>query len=184
MKPTHWLSSDLTKGQVPGHSVFRPQDAECMADARSNWCLETSLASRLGAHVGILEQVVSRLNAEGWCEKEVFGIQLALEESLTNAVKHGNKEDESKCVHIHCEISPSRFWAHICDEGDGFRPGEVPDPTNEENLTAVGGRGLLLIKSYMTNVCYNASGNCVTLLKVRGRGPNCCTVPSRAARKA
>lgn len=143
-----------------------------MAAAHSTWRLETSFTSRVGEHLAVMDQVASRLIALKWCDKDVFGIQLALEESLTNAIKHGNKEDVRKRVHFQCEISRARFWAHICDEGDGFRPAEIPDPRREENLTCVGGRGLLLIKSYMTDVSYNASGNCVTLLKLRQAPPD------------
>jgi serine/threonine-protein kinase RsbW len=138
-----------------------------MAGGDSTWRLSTSLASRLGSHVSVVEEIAAQLESFGWCEKDAFGIHLALEESLTNAVRHGNKEDEQKSVHIECEISATRFWAHIRDEGQGFRPCDVPDPTHEENLTAIGGRGLLLIKTYMTDVVYNSSGNCVTLLKLR-----------------
>jgi serine/threonine-protein kinase RsbW len=138
-----------------------------MAARNSTWRLSTSLASRLGSHIPVIDQIVSQLESLGWCENEVFGIQLALEESLTNAVRHGNKQDEAKSVHVQCEVSQSRFWAHIRDEGEGFRPDAVPDPTAEENLSVAGGRGLLLIKAYMTDVHYNACGNCVTLLKVR-----------------
>ena len=138
-----------------------------MSAGDSTWRLETSLASRLGAHLPCTGQIVAALRERGWCENEIFGIQLALEECLTNAVKHGNKEDDAKRVHFQCEISGAHFWAQIRDEGGGFRPEQVPDPTEEENLTAVGGRGLLLIRSYMTDVCYNDHGNCVTLLKTR-----------------
>ncbi len=138
-----------------------------MSAGNRPWCLDTSLASRLGAHLAVTGQIAAALEAHGWCENEVFGIQLALEECLTNAVKHGNKEDDAKRVHVRCEVSGRRFWAEIRDEGTGFQPEQVPDPTEEENLTAVGGRGLLLIRSYMTDVCYNEDGNCVTLLKVR-----------------
>lgn len=138
-----------------------------MASGDSTWRLETSLASRLGAHLAVTGEIASRLESHGWCEGEIFGIQLALEECFTNAVRHGNKQDGGKSVHVRCEVSRRRFWAEIRDEGLGFRPEEVPDPTEEENLTAVGGRGLLLIKAYMTDVTYNAHGNCVTLLKLR-----------------
>ena len=140
---------------------------ECMSSREPTWRLCTSLESRLGVHIPIIEEVTWRLESVGWSDKDVFAIQLALEESLTNAVKHGNKEDCAKCVHLECEVDRNRFWAHIRDEGEGFCLDAVPDPTDEGNLTAVGGRGVLLIKAYMTDVSYNATGNCVTLLKLR-----------------
>jgi anti-sigma regulatory factor (Ser/Thr protein kinase) len=60
----------------------------------------------------------------------------------------------------------------VKDEGNGFRPHAVPDCTADENLECIGGRGLALMKAYMTNVEYNVLGNCVTLEKIR-------TLPSR-----
>jgi serine/threonine-protein kinase RsbW len=114
-----------------------------------------------------MDVVLARLQHFQWPDRDVFAIQLALEETLTNAIRHGNKEDQRKLVHFECEIDRFRFWAKIRDEGDGFCMEEVPDPTDDENLAACGGRGLLLIRAYMTDVCYSPPGNCVTLLKVR-----------------
>src|SRR5262249_6904382 len=75
-------------------------------------------------------------------DREVFSIKLALEEALVNAIKHGNQMDRSKKVHITCRIDTERFDIDISDEGDGFKPEEVPDPMAEENLERPCGRGL------------------------------------------
>jgi serine/threonine-protein kinase RsbW len=104
----------------------------------------------------------------GWTERELFGVQMALEESLTNAIRHGNKLDESKLVTVDCRVSPERFWLRVEDEGEGFVPEEVPDCTDDESLHECGGRGVMLIKAYMTSVDYSPTGNCVTMEKVRG----------------
>lgn len=138
-----------------------------MSSGESTWRLTTSFASRLGSHLPVIDEVVTRLKHFDWCEKDIFAIQLALEESITNAAKHGNKLDHSKSVYVQCEVSDSQFWAHIRDEGEGFCPEDVPDPTDDDNITAAGGRGVLLIKAYMTDVRYIPPGNCVTLLKLR-----------------
>ena len=58
-----------------------------------------------------------------------------------------------------------RFWVHICDEGAGFKPSAVPDCCAPDRLEVPGGRGLALIKAYMTRVEYNDRGNCVTMEK-------------------
>jgi serine/threonine-protein kinase RsbW len=92
---------------------------------------------------------------------------MALEESLSNAIRHGNCLDESKQVDVDCRISRERFWLQVKDEGNGFRPHLVPDCTADENLDCPGGRGLALMKAYMTKVEYNERGNCVTLEKIR-----------------
>ena len=98
-------------------------------------------------------------------------IEMALEESLINAMRHGNRLDEKKKVVVECKASPDRFWMRVEDEGPGFRPDAVPDCTADENLDRCGGRGLALIKAYMTSVEYNDSGNCVTMEKFRTTSP-------------
>ena len=108
-----------------------------------------------------------QLQQLGWDGHDLFGIEMALEESMTNAIRHGNRLDETKQVVVYCKASPERFWLRVKDEGPGFHPGEVPDCTSEEHLHCPGGRGLALIKAYMTRVEHNDCGNCVTMEKVR-----------------
>jgi serine/threonine-protein kinase RsbW len=93
---------------------------------------------------------------------------MALEESLSNAIRHGNRHDPGKQVTVECRLSGEHFWARICDEGQGFRPADVPNCCSPECLELPGGRGLALINAYMTSVAYNDCGNCVTLEKRLG----------------
>jgi serine/threonine-protein kinase RsbW len=92
---------------------------------------------------------------------------MALEESLSNAIRHGNRFDESKQVFVECKVSGEQFWLRVTDEGHGFQPKDVPDCTADANLGCPGGRGLALITAYMTRVEYNKSGNSVTMEKTR-----------------
>jgi serine/threonine-protein kinase RsbW len=117
-----------------------------------------------------MREIIAQLEQLGWGGRDLFAIQMALEESLTNAVRHGNGLDEKKQVVVECKVSPERFWLRVEDEGVGFRPEKVPDCTADENLERCGGRGLALIKAYMTSVEYNDRGNCVTLEKQRSAG--------------
>ena len=64
-------------------------------------------------------------------------------------------------------MAKDRIQIQITDEGDGFDPNAVPDPTDEENLEIPSGRGLMLMRCYMTSVKFNRKGNCVTMVKVR-----------------
>ena len=100
---------------------------------------------------------------------EVFSIKLALEEALINAIKHGNQMDQSKKVHVHYRVSPDRFEVRVSDEGPGFDPSDVPDPTAVENLERPCGRGLMLMRHYMNDVAYTGRGNCVTMSKLFGK---------------
>jgi serine/threonine-protein kinase RsbW len=121
--------------------------------------------SSLDAYHEFVQDVLDGLANLGWSQSDLFGVHMALEESISNAIRHGNKEDPAKRVEVECQISPERFWARITDEGPGFRPAEVPNCCEPECLDLPGGRGLALINAYMTRVQYNDRGNCVTLEK-------------------
>jgi serine/threonine-protein kinase RsbW len=126
-----------------------------------------SLPSRRGAHLTAMSEILAHLAELGWEPRDLFGIEMALEESLSNAIRHGNRYDESKHVIVDCKASSQRFWLRVQDEGPGFRPERVPDCTAEENLERPGGRGLALMDAFMSSVEYNDCGNCVTMEKER-----------------
>ena len=138
-----------------------------MSEHPWSWTSEKKLQSRKDAHVPHLREILCELEKLGWNGRDHFGIELTLEESLSNAIRHGNKYDESKIVLVECKASAERFWLRITDEGSGFQPEKVPDCTADENLECPGGRGLALMKAYMTSVEYNDRGNCVTMEKTR-----------------
>ena len=112
-------------------------------------------------------RIMAELRRCGYDDDTVFAIKLAFEEAVTNAVKHGNCGDRRKRVHLRYYVDGRRVVFMVRDEGCGFRPEQVPDPTADENLERPSGRGLMLMQSYMTRVCYSATGNEVWLLKER-----------------
>src|SRR5262249_18680863 len=109
----------------------------------------------------VQDQVEQHLKDFLYHDHDIFCIRLALEEALVNAIKHGNQMDRSKSVHISYRVGRDRFDIQITDEGSGFDPDEVPDPTAAENLERPTGRGLMLMRYYMSHVTFNAQGNCV-----------------------
>jgi serine/threonine-protein kinase RsbW len=109
-------------------------------------------------------RILRRVRQAGYSEEQAFGIKLALEEALTNAIKHGNCNDPSKYVTIRYMVTPNRIIVEVIDEGCGFRPEDVPDPTDDANLHKPNGRGIMLMRAYMTRVEYNKSGNAVRML--------------------
>lgn len=117
--------------------------------------------------VPVLDLVLGELESAGFSGRDAFGVRLALEEALVNAIKHGHRGDESKSVHMAYQVTLDCVMAEVEDEGPGFRPEEVPDPLAPENLERECGRGLLLMRNYMTWVRFNASGTRVTLCKRR-----------------
>lgn len=117
----------------------------------------------------VLCDVLGQLQAHDWVPDDIFGVHLALEEALVNAIKHGNQLDASKRVHIDCRMSSERLWIEIRDEGSGFDPHSVPDCTTPDNLAVPSGRGLMLMRAFMSRVRFNKEGNVVVMEKERAR---------------
>jgi serine/threonine-protein kinase RsbW len=115
----------------------------------------------------VLQAVAGEMAATGFPEDDVFAVCLGLNEALLNAVLHGNGGDPTKRVRVSYHVTAERVVAEVEDEGPGFDPDAVPDPRTPENLERLGGRGLLLMRSYLTWVRYNPQGNGVTLCKCR-----------------
>src|SRR5216684_3170056 len=82
----------------------------------------------------VQEEIERQLKITLFNEKDIFSIKLALEEALVNAIKHGNNFDRNKKVRIAYSVNSERFDICITDEGNGFDPSDVPDPTAVENL--------------------------------------------------
>jgi serine/threonine-protein kinase RsbW len=139
-------------------------------------------ACALASHAGLLEvqtladilpvlvAVAAAMADEGYTERDIFGMRLALEEALVNAIKHGHRGDQTRRVRVRYHVSGAEALVHVEDEGPGFDPDRVPDPLAPENLERAGGRGLLLMRAYLTSVRYNDPGNAVTLCQLRSAG--------------
>ena len=138
-----------------------------MSDARFPHATDVVIGSDPAEARRVQEEIERRLKAQQFTEREIFSIKLALEEALINAIKHGNRFDPAKRVHISYSVRPERFDVRITDEGPGFDPGDVPDPTAVENLERPCGRGLMLMRYYMSEISYNPRGNSVAMSKLR-----------------
>lgn len=123
------------------------------------------VASDLRSVKNAEERILSALARHGYDEESTFAIKLALEEALTNGVKHGNANDPNKRIAVHFFVDDRRVIIGVGDQGPGFRPDLVPDPTADENLERPNGRGIMLMHAYMTRVSYNDCGNEVWMLK-------------------
>ncbi|MFH0963251.1 MAG: ATP-binding protein [Planctomycetota bacterium] len=115
--------------------------------------------------MGVVERrVLTSLVDLGFDDAQLFAVRLALEEAVTNAIKHGNKMDPSKKVTIRFKIDSEKVSFEVSDEGEGFDYNAVPDPTDDEHLELPHGRGLLLMRAYADEVTYNEAGNQVRLV--------------------
>jgi serine/threonine-protein kinase RsbW len=111
--------------------------------------------------------VLDEIEARRFDRASVFAIRLSLEEALANAFKHGNKGDQRKTVRLEWRIEGDTVVLEVEDQGEGFDPDSVPDPTEEENVEIPSGRGLKLIRSFMTEVQIPPPGNRVRMIYVR-----------------
>ena len=80
------------------------------------------------------------------------GIDMAIREAVTNAVLHGNKQDEAKQVRIGVRSSPAEIEISVHDEGAGFNPNEIPDPTDPANIMKTSGRGIFFMRNFVDEV--------------------------------
>ena len=115
----------------------------------------------------LLGQLLRRLEALHWSRRDIFGVHLAVDEALVNAIRHGNALDAAKHVRFCCWLSPQKIRVEIIDEGPGFDPDSLPDPTDPAHLNCPGGRGVLLMRAFMSRVEFQDHGNHVVLEKER-----------------
>ena len=162
---------------------------ECLTETQSHYVLNSDSAL-IPPLVGHLEELLIRLNLCDATERMRVGV--ALQEALLNAMVHGNLEVSSNLrqqdekaffaaieerrrqapyrtrrVHVGVKANPGQITYVVRDEGPGFDPSILPDPTDPANLEQVGGRGLLLIRTFMNKVYHNECGNEITLIKDR-----------------
>ena len=162
---------------------------ECLTETQSHYVLNSDSAL-IPPLVGHLEELLIRLNLCDATERMRVGV--ALQEALLNAMVHGNLEVSSNLrqqdekaffaaieerrrqapyrtrrVHVGVKANPGQITYVVRDEGPGFDPSILPDPTDPANLEQVGGRGLLLIRTFMNKVYHNECGNEITLIKNR-----------------
>ena len=143
-----------------------------MNDMTWLWKLDKQIPSHPDDGVGVIREILEQLEKNDWNEKDIFGVHMAMEEAVMNAIKHGNKRDPSKSVRVVITLSGNQFHACVTDEGKGFDPEAVPDPTLDENLEKTCGRGLMLMSNFIDIVKYNELGNSVELTKRKSK-PAC-----------
>jgi CheY-like chemotaxis protein len=166
---------------------------DCLTQAEFTFLLgnDVSLISPL---IGYLEDSVVRMHH---CDRtELMRVGVALHEALVNAIQHGNLELNSELrqnderdyqnlaearrnqlpysnrrVFVSVRLSQAEAVYSVADEGPGFNPANLPDPTDPANLERIGGRGLTLIQTFMDRVTHNERGNKITMVKKHHRNP-------------
>ena len=138
--------------------------------ARSPWSDANSISTRPDgwhrAHLCAIEEVIpvieslaAVMSAQGYAHEDDFGVLLALEQALVNAIKHGHHYDLTKRVSVRYRVSRTHTLVEVRDQGPGF------DPAAPENRERPSGRGLLLVRKYTSRLLHKRRGNGVRLCK-------------------
>ncbi len=109
-------------------------------------------------------------NMAGFDEEAVYWINMAVRESVANAVEHGNQYDPNKAVDVTFVLSPEHLHVSVRDRGEGFDPANLPDPLDPLNLLNPAGRGILYMRTFMDQVDYQThpeGGMIVSMVKSR-----------------
>ncbi|MEX0745584.1 MAG: ATP-binding protein [Phycisphaeraceae bacterium] len=125
------------------------------------------IPSRLTETPAVQKALLEQVKAHGFPRDAVFAVRLAVDEALNNAIRHGNANDPAREVTVEFAITDKQVKVTVADEGSGFKPDCLPDPTCSANIERPCGRGVMLMHAYMTAVRYNKAGNRVTMIKRR-----------------
>ena len=122
-----------------------------MADAQPD-VFEMSLQSSYALMDGVASLVEEAAKQAGISEDDEVDLMISVTEAVTNAIQHGNREDESKKVYIRIEIASPEVTIWVKDEGQGFDTEALPDPRDSQNVMNVSGRGILMMREFMDRV--------------------------------
>ena len=129
---------------------------------------ELRLPSRIEAVNQAAAAVADYMNRLGIGEDIAFGVDMAVREAVTNAVVHGNKLDDTKEVELTLRNTPEVFEISVHDQGSGFNPNDIPDPTTDENILKTSGRGIFFMRNFMDEVNWSPhpkGGTSVRMIK-------------------
>jgi serine/threonine-protein kinase RsbW len=128
---------------------------------------ELVLPSRIEAIQDAASAAAEFVQRLGLGEDAAFGVDMAVREAVTNAVLHGNRQDEAKAVEVSFKSSPEAIEITVRDYGEGFNTESVPDPTKPENILKTNGRGLLFIRTFMDEVEWARHPDGGTVVRMR-----------------
>lgn len=111
-----------------------------------------------------IEEFIESISTEFSIGKETYGeVLVAVMEAVNNAINHGNNRDETKKVEVTFEKQANVIIVSVTDEGSGFNPETVPDPTTPENIEKISGRGVFLMRRLSDGIEFNDVGNSVMM---------------------
>ena len=142
-----------------------------MSSDHAAWTFRREIPSDTSVGSALVGELIDEMTEREWPAADLFRTQLAYEEAIVNAIRHGNRCDPEKTVLVEMSSDDEKAIITITDQGEGFDPAKVPDPRREDLLEVPGGRGVLLIGEIMSEVKYNEQGNQITMIKIKGDTP-------------
>jgi serine/threonine-protein kinase RsbW len=116
------------------------------------------------SNLSVVENAIDTITRDSGINRENYGkIMVSVMEAVNNAIVHGNKYNEKKFVNVYFSLENNLLQVTIEDQGKGFRPSDVPDHTEPENLENVNGRGVFLMKNLADELEFNKAGNKVIM---------------------
>lgn len=115
--------------------------------------------------ISLIEKTIDEITEKLTLTPDVYGkILIAAIEGVNNAIVHGNKLDEAKVVIVNINIHNTKVCISISDQGKGFDPNSIPDPTIPENLENISGRGVFLMKKLSDEIEFVNNGTTVKMV--------------------
>lgn len=116
----------------------------------------------------VQESVLDLMHGFDYSDHDLFSVRVAFEEALANALLHGHQGDESNEIQVSWIVTDEYLEIEVTDQGRGYNPDAIPDPTADENLTLPSGRGLAMIRAFMHEVHLNNRGNQLKMIRRKG----------------
>jgi serine/threonine-protein kinase RsbW len=112
----------------------------------------------------VIENAIDEITGSIGVNQDNYGkILVATLEAVNNAITHGNKANPQKIVDVEITFDKNEMKITVTDEGPGFNPAAIPDPTMPENIEELSGRGVFLMKKLADSISFNEKGNSVTM---------------------
>jgi len=116
------------------------------------------------SNLRIIENAIDEVTGAIGIKQDDYGkIMVAALEAVNNAITHGNKANPQKLVDVEIDFDNDEIRITVSDEGEGFRPDKIPDPTLPENIEELSGRGVFLMTKLADSIKFNEKGNSVTM---------------------
>jgi anti-sigma regulatory factor (Ser/Thr protein kinase) len=146
----------------------QPRQGSVALDAPGReFCIRCEEANSFAATLPVFQKIEDWMRVLGYPHRDLVAVLLSMREAVANAIQHGHGRDPRKHIRLRYLVTPTEVLVEVQDEGHGFDPTRVPDALSGWEEHQPRGRGLFLMRSYASWICFNSTGNRVTLCRQR-----------------